>query len=269
MSRFNRIFKQAALQKRCAYIPFLMLGYPNIELCISIIEEVLKGGADALELGIPFSDPIADGPTIQQAAKIAREQGVTPLDCFQIIHHIRQRHPTLPLGLLVYANLVFHEGLIDFYTKAYQAGIDAVLIPDVPTQEAIPFAQAAKSSHIQPILLATPACRQQDIQQLASLCEGFTYVVTRKGVTGTERQSEFDEAKKIVSMLKSVNAPPAVFGFGLKNSHDIEMAYQQGASGAIIGSALIDAITQLSAKTIQDGSTISTMLRKLFTTDVI
>lgn len=269
MSRFNPIFKQTALQKRCAYIPFLMLGYPNIELCITIIEEVIKGGADALELGIPFSDPIADGPTIQQAAKIARDQGVTPSACFKIINHIRQQHPTLPIGLLVYANLVFHEGLTDFYNKAYLAGVDAVLIPDVPTQEAKPFVQAAKSSHIQPILLATPACRQQDIEQLASLSEGFTYVVTRKGVTGTERQSEFDEARKIVNMLKSVNAPPAVFGFGLKNPDDIKMAYQHGASGAIVGSALIDAITPLSAKTIQDGFTISKLMKNLFNQNVI
>ena len=146
MSRFAQVFKHTALQNRCAYIPFLMLGYPNIELCLTTIEELIKGGADALELGIPFSDPIADGPTIQYAANVARKQGVTPLDCFHIIKIIRQKYPSLPIGLLVYANLVFHQGILEFYSKAYQAGVDAVLIPDVPTEEAMPFVIAAKAS---------------------------------------------------------------------------------------------------------------------------
>ncbi len=264
MSRFTQVFQQVASESRAANIPFLMLGDPTIELSLSIIESVIAAGIDALELGIPFSDPIADGPTIQQAASRARSQGVTPDDCFNLIALIRQRHPSLPIGLLVYANLVYHKGLSHFYQMAQATGVDAVLVPDVPAEEALPFTIQAKRHQIHPILLATPACRLLDLRTVAQLSEGFTYVVTRSGVTGTEFKSEFAQAKQIVEKLKKVNAPPAVFGFGIKNTQDIQSAYQHGASGAIIGSALIHELSLLSFDTIYAGTEVKQLTKKLF-----
>ncbi len=264
MTRFTDTFQKVINENRAAKIPFLMLGDPTLELSLSIIEAVIASGVDALELGIPFSDPIADGPTIQQSANRARSQGVTPDDCFNLITLIRQRHPTIPIGLLVYANLVFHKGISHFYQKAKAAGIDAILIPDVPAEEALPFATQAKRHHIQPILLATPACRLKDLRKLAQLCKGFTYVVTRPGVTGTELKSEFANARMIVENLKSVNAPPAVFGFGIKNAQDIQNAYSHGACGAIIGSALIHELSLLSFDTIRAGTEVTQLTKNLF-----
>lgn len=246
MSRFKNLFTKLNTQNRIAKIPFLMLGDPTIECSLKIIDSVIESKADALELGIPFSDPIADGPIIQQAANRARANGVTPSDCMLMIKQIRQKYPTLPIGLLVYANLAFHHGLDNFYQAAYNAGVDAVLIPDVPTREATPFCIKAKEYNIEPVLLATLACQDKDLEKVAQLSEGFVYVVTRTGVTGVHKHCEFEQAGSIVKKLKLLNAPPAVFGFGIQNANDIGLAYEHGASGAIIGSALIQALSQVS-----------------------
>ncbi|MFI4936920.1 MAG: tryptophan synthase subunit alpha [Candidatus Berkiellales bacterium] len=264
MSRFAALFDQPFLHQRCAHIPFLMLGYPTLELSKKIIDSVIKAGIDALELGIPFSDPIADGPVIAQAAKTALQNGSTMDQCLEIIDDIRLRYPTLPIGLLVYANLVYQRGIDQFYAEAKQAGIDAILLPDVPTKEIYPFVTAAQQYEIDPILLATPACRKQDLLALAQSSSGYTYVVTRKGVTGTERQSEFTQAKILVAQLQALNAPPPVFGFGIKNGDDVKQAYQAGAKGAIIGSALIQEIAKMSPEAIEADHPITLLTQKLF-----
>lgn len=264
MSRFAKLFQHVAKEKRPAYIPFLMLGDPNLTLSFAIIEAVITGGADALELGIPFSDPVADGPTVRQAANRALASGVNTDDCFMLIQKIRTHYPDIPIGLLVYANLVFHDGVDTFYKKASNVGVDAVLIPDVPTAESFPFTLAAKANGIHPIFLATPTCQQQDLIALAAQSEGYTYVVTRAGVTGTERQSEFDKAQEMVQRLNAVNAPPAVFGFGIKNAKEVSRAYEKGASGVIIGSALIQAISHMPHEMIENKKEISAMTKQLF-----
>ena len=263
MSRFNDLFAMVKIQQRVAKIPFLMLGDPTMERSLDTINAVIKSGADALELGIPFSDPIADGPIVAQASNRARNQGVMPLDCLAMIAQIRQHHPTLPIGLLVYANIVNHLGINRFYALAYKAGVDAVLIPDVPTIEAPPFCQAAKQNHIQPVLIATMNCNDEDLKRVAKLSEGFSYVVTRKGVTGTDKKCEFGDTQVITQKLKDFHAPPAVFGFGIKNAQDVQSAYEHGAVGVIIGSALIESLHALSHHPF-NFDTVKSLTEKLF-----
>lgn len=264
MSKFSTTFQQTAKQNRPAYIPFLMLGYPSLPLSLSVIDAVIAGGADALELGFPFSDPIADGPTVRQAASHALKQGVTTNDCFTLIDIIRKHYPEIPIGILVYANLVFRYGIDSFYAKAAEVGIDAVLVPDVPTIEAMPFIHAAKAHGIHPVLIASPTCQQQDLVTLSTHSEGYTYVVTRSGVTGTERQSELDSVEKTVSRLKTLNAPLPVFGFGIQNAQDVSQAFYKGAAGVIIGSALIQQISKMSFEIIKTRKAISQLTKKLF-----
>lgn len=266
MSRFNDLFAKVKIQKRVARIPFLMLGDPTIERSLDNIDAVIKSGADALELGIPFSDPIADGPIVAQASNRARSQGVMPQDCLDMIAQIRRRHPTLPIGLLVYANIVNHLGINHFYALAYKAGIDAVLIPDVPTIEASPFCQAAKENNIHPILIATMNCTDEDLKRVAKLSDGFSYVVTRKGVTGTDKKCEFENTQVITQKLKDFHAPPAVFGFGIKNAQDVQSAYQHGAVGVIIGSALIESLHALSHHPF-DFDAVKSLTKNLFGDD--
>lgn len=263
MSRFTSLFPKVKRQQRPAYIPFLMLGFPTPELSLHIIDAVILGGADALELGFPFSDPVADGPIIAQCAKSALKNGVTPKHCFEIISKVRQQHPTVAISLLVYANLVLHDGIDSFYRKAMESEVDAVLVPDLPAQEALPFFTQAKRFSIDPILLATPACLDADFLLLSQLSQGYTYVVTRTGVTGFA-SSDFNCTQKMVSRLKSFNAPPPVFGFGIRRHQDVKEAYANGAEGVIIGSALIHELTSMTAKSLRDGKQVISLTRKLF-----
>lgn len=135
MERYETLFAQLKNRQEGAFVPFVTLGDPGPEQSLKIIDALIEGGADALELGIPFSDPLADGPTIQGAALRAFAAGVTPTQCFEMLAAIRQKHPTIPIGLLMYANLVFSPGIDAFYAQCARVGVDSVLVADVPVEE--------------------------------------------------------------------------------------------------------------------------------------
>lgn len=264
MTRFTVCFKAAAEQNRAAHIPFLMLGDPTPEESLKIITAVIASGVDAIELGFPFSDPIADGHVVSQAAARACQYQLSTDDCFALIGKIRQQFPALPIGILVYANLVFHYGIEAFYQQANACGIDCVLIPDLPTLEAIPYLQTAKAHGIAGVLLATPACQQPELQMVAKHTAGFTYVVTRPGVTGTDYAVQFERTQIMVKQLEDLQAPPCVFGFGIKNATDVQHAYKCGAQGVIIGSALIAALQALYLQQVPSAREIANLTRSLF-----
>ena len=224
-----------------AFIPFVMLGDPDIPTSLKIVQTLIDNGADALELGIPFSDPSADGPVLQRAAMRALRAGVTPTHCLQAIHTLRARNPEVPIGLLVYANLVVRPGIDAFYERAALAGVDSVLVADVPTLEAKPFVDAALKYGIDPVLIAPPNASHSQLQEIAKLCKGYTYVVTRKGVTGTNTDLNLS-SDKLIQTLRSLGAPPAVLGFGISKPEHVHAAFAQGALGAISGSALAEII---------------------------
>lgn len=264
MTRFNDCFKKTAQLKRPAYIPFLMLGDPNPTDSLRVINAVIASGIDALELGIPFSDPIADGPIVMQAALRSSHHQLKLDDYFAMIATLRAEHPALPIGILVYANLVYRYGLEAFYQQAYTCGVDAVLIPDLPTLEATPYIHAAKQFGVAPVLLATPSCQKHDLQALAELSEAFTYLVTRPGVTGIDKACQFDNAQAMVKQLEALNAPPCVFGFGIKNPQDVALAYKAGAKGVIIGSALIEALQAIDLEMNNSQQQISALTCSMF-----
>ncbi len=264
MTRFAKCFNKAAALHRPAYIPFLMLGDPSPIQSLQVIDAVIASGIDALELGIPFSDPIADGPIVAQAAARACQHQLCTQSYFDMIQSIREKYPELPIGLLVYANLVFRFGVTAFYQQAKQSGVDCVLIPDVPFIEAAPYLQAAKAHGIEAVLLATPACQPCDLEKIATYSAGFTYLVTRAGVTGIDKACQMDLSKAMVSQLQEMQAPPIVFGFGIKNASDVISAYQAGAKGVIIGSALIDAIQTIDLQTENGYQQITALTRSLF-----
>lgn len=264
MSRFAECFKKVATFKRPAYIPFLMMGDPSPSLSLTIIDAVIASGIDALELGIPFSDPIADGPIVAQAAARACEHNLSTQHYFAMISIIREKHPKLPIGLLVYANLVFRFGVEAFYQTAKACGIDSVLIPDLPLIEAATYLESAKRYEIDAILMATPTCQQNDLENIAKQAAGYIYLVTRPGVTGVDKACQMDTAKIMMDKLKRLQAPPVVFGFGIKNAADVNRAYQAGANGVIIGSALIDALEGINLQEKQRGQQITALTRSLF-----
>ena len=157
MSRYPAMFDRLAGAGRGAFVPFVMVGDPTPDLSEAVVEALIDGGADALELGIPFSDPVADGPTIQRAHIRALAAGAGFASCLEVVSRVRQRHPDLPIGMLIYGNVPFSVGLEGFYARCAGAGIDSVLLPDVPVRESPAFSAAAEAAGIDAVYIAPPS----------------------------------------------------------------------------------------------------------------
>jgi len=241
MNRYEQLFNTLKANELGFFVPFVMLGDPTLEDSFQIIETLIESGADALELGIPFSDPLADGPTIQSATLRALESGTTPAKCFELIKKIRTHYPTIPIGLLVYANLVYRPGVEHFYENCQQAGVDSVLVADVPLSEYPPFYSAAEKSAICPILICPPNANDDVIQGIAQYGKGYTYLLSRAGVTGAENKA-IQNHEHLIKKLRDYGAPPAIQGFGISEPEQVKQALESGAIGAISGSAIVKII---------------------------
>ncbi|APR33652.1 tryptophan synthase subunit alpha [Citrobacter freundii] len=241
MERYENLFAQLKDRKEGAFVPFVTLGDPSVEQSLKIIDTLIEAGADALELGIPFSDPLADGPTIQEATLRAFAAGVTPSQCFEMLALIRQKHPTIPIGLLMYANLVFSKGIDEFYAQCEKVGVDSVLVADVPVEESAPFRAAALRHNIAPIFICPPNADEELLRQIASYGRGYTYLLSRAGVTGAENRAALP-LHHLVEKLKEYDAPPSLQGFGISAPEQVTGAIEAGAAGAISGSAIVKII---------------------------
>lgn len=239
--RYRERFQALRARGEGAFVPFTVLGDPDPETSLAIVRALVRGGADALELGIPFSDPVADGPVIQAADVRALAAGVRPAHAWDIVRAIRAEAPDLPIGLLVYANLVESRGRETFYRTAAAAGVDSVLVADVPTLEAVAFAECARREGVHPVLIATPNSDDRHLRTIARLASGYTYVVTRVGVTGVDREAE-SIRKTLLEKLRGYGAPPALVGFGVSRPDHVRAALDAGAVGAISGSAVVHCI---------------------------
>ncbi|HBC8643298.1 TPA: tryptophan synthase subunit alpha [Citrobacter koseri] len=241
MERYENLFAQLKDRKEGAFVPFVTLGDPSVEQSLNIIDTLIEAGADALELGIPFSDPLADGPTIQEATLRAFAAGVTPTQCFEMLALIRQKHPTIPIGLLMYANLVFSKGIAEFYAQCEKVGVDSVLVADVPVEESAPFRQAALRYNVAPIFICPPNADDELLRQIASYGRGYTYLLSRAGVTGAENRAALP-LHHLVEKLQEYNAAPPLQGFGISSPEQVTGAIEAGAAGAISGSAIVKLI---------------------------
>ena len=241
MERYENLFAQLKDRKEGAFVPFVTLGDPSVEQSLNIIDTLIEAGADALELGIPFSDPLADGPTIQEATLRAFAAGVTPTQCFEMLALIRQKHPTIPIGLLMYANLVFSKGIDEFYAQCEKVGADSVLVADVPVEESAPFRQAALRYNVAPIFICPPNADDDLLRQIASYGRGYTYLLSRAGVTGAENRAALP-LHHLVEKLQEYNAAPPLQGFGISSPEQVTGAIEAGAAGAISGSAIVKLI---------------------------
>ena len=236
MSRYANMF--ARLGNQGAFGGFVMLGDPNLEASGAVLDALVEGGADMIEVGIPFSDPIADGPTIQAAADRALAAGATPARCFEILKAFRSRHPEVPVGVLTYANLVLARGRDAFYRACAEAGVDSVLVADAPVLEAEPFVHAARAHDIDPVLIAAPNTPPATLKRVAELGRGYTYCVARAGVTGTETEMQLNHGE-LLGRLGDYGAPPPVLGFGISRPEHVRAAIEAGAAGVISGSAIV------------------------------
>lgn len=236
--RYKKMFETLDANAQGAFVPFVLIGDPTPERSLNVIKTLIESGADALELGIPFSDPSADGPTIQAASIRALNAGTTPDICFGLLKEIRQLYPDIPIGLLMYANLVFANGIDNFYRKCAESGVDSVLIADVPTGESEIFRRSAKKHAIHCIFIAPPDADDATLKDISSFGGGYTYLLSRAGVTGAENKAG-KPIGKLLTKLVRFEAPPPLLGFGISNPSQVKEAIDAGAAGAICGSAIV------------------------------
>ena len=239
MSRYSEMFSRLRAAGEGAFVPFVMLGDPTPEMSEEVVEALIDGGADALELGAPFSDPVADGPTIQRAHIRALAAGAGFASCLEVVSRVRQRHPDLPIGMLIYGNVPFSVGLEGFYARCAGAGIDSVLLPDVPVRESPAFSAAAEAAGIDAVYIAPPAAAAETLDAVAAASRGYVYAVSRVGVTGTEHASSTAGLAESVARLRADAAAPVMLGFGISRPDQVAEAVAAGADGAISGSATV------------------------------
>lgn len=213
-TRYENMFARLATRQEGAFVPFITLGDPNPEMSLRILQALIDAGADALELGIPFSDPLADGPVIQAANARALKAGTTLNCCVDMIRTVRRRNPHLPIGLLVYANLVYVHGIRHFYHLMADAGVDSVLVADVPLQESAEFLHAACVSQVAPVLILPPGVDDAALEQIADRSEGYLYLMSRAGVTGVDI-APATPVRAIVQALQRRSSAPPLLGFGI------------------------------------------------------
>lgn len=238
MSRYAAMFDR--LDGEGAFGAFLMLGDPDLETSAALLDAVIEAGADMIEVGIPFSDPVADGRVIQAAAQRALGAGVRVGDCLEIIAALRERHSDVPIGILTYANIVIARA--GFMRDATEAGADSLLIADVPALEAESFAREMEQAGIEPVLIAAANTPDDTLARVASLSKAYTYCVSRVGITGTHADGRFDAG--LIDRLKRAGAAPPIFGFGISKPEHVRAALSAGAQGVVCGSAIVDLVSR-------------------------
>jgi tryptophan synthase alpha chain len=260
--RYAAMFAALAARREGALVPFAVLGDPDRASSLALLRALADAGADALEVGVPFSDPIADGPVIQAAADRALAAGTGTPQCWELIAALRASHPALPVGVLTYANLVVRSGVRRFYAEAATAGADSVLVADVPMDEAEPFRAAAGAAGVAFVAMAPPNAPPRVLDAVARAAAGYTYVVSRPGVTGAEASLEHGAAA-IIAALRERGAAPPLLGFGIAEPRHVREALAMGAAGAISGSAVVARAAALRADRARTLSGITAFVRSL------
>jgi tryptophan synthase alpha chain len=247
-NRIYRKFKELASKNRPALICYIVGGYPTLTRTEEIVSSLVKAGADIVEIGIPFSDPIADGPTIQEASSAALKKGVTPKKCLQLCGTLREKFPHLPLLIMTYSNIVFKAGLAEFMRISRLKGIDGFILPDMELAESYSYVKVASELNLATVFLASPNTDALRIRQIMKVCSGFLYVVSVYGTTGSRLEYE-DYTFQSIRRIKQVTREkiPIAVGFGISSPDQITSVIRSGADAVIVGSAIIDKI-RISAK---------------------
>jgi tryptophan synthase alpha chain len=236
MGRIEAVFADATLKKP-AFIGFTVAGDPDKATCVRIARALIAGGTDILELGVPFSDPVADGPTIQKADERALAAGTTPDTVFEIVREIR-KDSRVPVVLLTYYNIVHRRGIEKFSRGAHEAGVDGILIADMPVEESGEVCAVAARCGIDPIFLITQTTSDERIKKIAEKARGYLYLVAVLGVTGVRDQVS-DGAIDLLHRVRNHTNLPLVLGFGISTPAHAKTCARAGADGVIVGSAIV------------------------------
>jgi len=240
MRTYKQVFSELAEAKRAALIPFFVIGDPDFDTSLAIVEAAIDAGADILELGIPFSDPIADGPTIQKADIRAMTSGMNVQKGLEFVRKVKD-YKDIPIGLLMYYNLIYQYGTEKFFNDFHQAGVNSVLVADLSIDDADEIVEPAVSAGLDTVFMVTPNTKPDRMELIASRTTGFIYTVSVLGVTGI-REKLSDMVEGLVGKLKKLTSVPVCVGFGISKAEHAAMVVSAGADGVIIGSKIVGLI---------------------------
>ncbi len=253
MNRFQQLFSDV---NKKAFVPFFMLGDPSVDESFELIKAAIDAGADALELGFPFSDPMADGPVIQASAERAIKAGCDYDSCIALLKKIRA-YADLPIGLLLYYNLLYRRH--DAYQELARVGVDAVLVADMPKEESKEHEAMLAQHGLGCIHLVAPNTPKARAAEIMSRATAFAYVIGRYGTTGVSDRLADDLADRIQG-LKALSDCPLVVGFGVSSSEDVQAIFDAGGRGAIIGSAITKIIEKNCGNILEAKKSITTLV---------
>jgi tryptophan synthase alpha chain len=242
-NRIDNKFNELKSKNEKALICYVVAGYPDITTSEHIITSLINGGADIIEIGIPFSDPIADGSTIQYAIQNSLISGTTPGMCLELASRIRKTFPNTPLIIMTYSNILYRKGYIQFAQKAKESGIDGFIIPDIPIEESKEYLNTMQSIGMSTIFLVSPNTSEKRLKMICRICTGFLYAISVYGTTG-ERQGFDEYTMESIKRVKNITADklPLAVGFGISNPQHVKYMIDAGADAVIIGSAIIKKI---------------------------
>lgn len=237
MKNYQQAFAELKNQNRAALIPFFVIGDPDYATSLAVVKAAVDAGADILELGIPFSDPIADGPTIQKADIRAMRSGMNVHKALEFIREVKS-HQDVPIGLLMYYNLIQQYGVERFFADFHAAGVNSILVADLSIDDADEVVAPARSAGLDTVFMVTPNTDADRMKRIASKTTGFIYTVSVLGVTGS-RATLSNAVEGLVRRLKSVTDVPICVGFGVSTPEHAKAIADAGADGVIIGSKLV------------------------------
>ena len=237
MNRIDAVFAAQRAAGRTVLIPYVTAGDPSLAATGAILDSLAAAGADVIELGVPFSDPMADGPVIQRASERALAAGVGLGDVLQLVARFRERNMTTPVVLMGYANPVEAMGVSVFVARAREAGVDGVIVVDYPPEEAGEFSKLLRTQGVAPIFLIAPTTPEARIERIAALAAGYVYYVSLRGVTGAGHLDAADVARKVAEIRRHIALPVGV-GFGIRDAASAR-AIAEHADAVVIGSRLI------------------------------
>ena len=246
MIRIKNKFKELKQKKQKAFGVFLTAGYPSLEYSQDIFKKILNAEVDFIEIGLPFSDPMADGPLIQHSSQIAIEQNTSVEECFKLVKEIRKINNDIPIILMGYYNPIHYYGNLKFIKKAVLSGIDGLIIVDLPMEEDEEFYNLSYKNNLPLIRLVTPTTGEERLKKILKNACGFVYYVSVTGITGTKSASVNDVKNKI-KVIKKITNLPVIAGFGIKNSVDAKKM-SSISDGIVIGSSLVNKIEEVYKK---------------------
>jgi tryptophan synthase alpha chain len=239
LDALKAMFEQANHEGRAAFLPYFPIGFPDYEASIAAIQGMAEENVDGFEIGVPFSDPLADGPTIQEATQIALQNGTTVQKCLQAVKTLRGNGVHQPMMMMSYANPLIAYGIEQFVTDVKEAGADGLIIPDLPPEEASMFADACAKANLALIFFLAPTSNDKRIELVAQNTTGFIYVVSLTGITGARNELP-EYLTDFIGRIRAKTDTPLVLGFGISTAVHVQQLHGL-VNGFIVGSALVKA----------------------------